>query len=629
MQHNNTVLDEAVALAGGEFDSPGVGVRSDQAVLPDGRSGTDQTDTSVQQVDESAVLIPAPVENAVLSALREKGMYKAPIGESRHKVSCPWAAEHPSPVGSAIYGEPGDDWPTGRFQCDSNYCRGRSIQDLLQYIGVEASAARMKSTIRVQAGEVYRVVDAADKLLAQSGEYYQRGGQIVTVVTTPDLSEVKVQEVSKPALISALSRITNWEKRDSKARGWVRIDPSERHVSALFGESEYQYLPKLNGLARHPYLYPDGSLMVAAGYDQRTGLIGLFDESEYAVPDAPVKEDTKSALRLLTGILEDFNLGTEHDLAAALSAILTGVIRPSLPHAPMFHVRAHMSWSGKSYLCELITAFATPKQSAPVTFSSRNEECEKQLLSELRRAPAVIEYDNLTGDLLAHPSLCTVLTSGLFTSRLLGGSNMVTVGTRTLFLSSGNNVGPVQDMARRCITINLDPQCEVPATRTYQNPDLVGEVLKDRGRYVTAVLTIVRAWVEAGRPHTPCKGLSSFGEWSDLCRQPLLWLGMADPINSVFEAMAEDPDRENLRRVLVEWAQRFRDTPTMIRKVMEEDRGTALWEALEDVSGEHGDINRRKLGNWIKRHTGRVVDGLKFVKATGMRSAVAWQVVSV
>jgi hypothetical protein len=76
----------------------------------------------------------------------------------------------------------------------------------------------------------------------------------------------------------------------------------------------------------------------------------------------------------------------------------------------------------------------------------------------------------------------------------------MTASTRTLFLSSGNNVGPVQDMIRRCITIHLDPGCEVPVARSFQRPDLVRDVLRDRGRYVSAALIIVRAWIVAGRP---------------------------------------------------------------------------------------------------------------------------------
>ena len=313
------------------------------------------------------------------------------------------------------------------------------------------------------------------------------------------------------------------------------------------------------------------------------------------------------------------------------AAMLTATVRPSLPHAPMIHVRAHMVGSGKSYLCELIMAFATPQRGTPTTFSSDDEACRKLLLAELMRSPAVIEFDNLTGDLLAHKSLCTVLTSEFVSWRILGVSKTATVSTRALFLSSGNNVGPVQDMTRRCITIHLDPGCEVPAARSFTRPDLVRNVLRQRGRYVSAALTIVRAWIVAGRPSTECQTLAGFGEWTDLCRQPLLWLGMADPTESVFMTMAEDPDRETLGRMLTAWQAVFGKTAAMVRDAVQRanafnEEHAELREVLHDIADERGEINRRKLGWWIKRHVGRIVDGRRFVRGSGNRSAETWQV---
>jgi hypothetical protein len=297
----------------------------------------------------------------------------------------------------------------------------------------------------------------------------------------------------------------------------------------------------------------------------------------------------------------------------------------------MFHVRAHMVGSGKSYLCELITAFATPQRGTPTTFPADDEECRKLLLAELLRAPAVVEFDNLTSDLLAHKSLCTVLTSEFMSGRILGVTKTATVSTRTLFLSSGNNVGPVKDMTRRCLSILLDPGCETPAARSFRRPDLVREVLRERGRYVSAALSIVRAWIVAGRPMTSCKPLAGYGDWSDLCRQPLLWLGCADPNDSVFEAIAEDPDRETLGRLLMAWQSVFGRMPAMVRDAVKQgsdyhDEYVELREVLHDIADERGEINRRKLGWWIKRHAGHIVDGRRFVRASGKRSAEAWQV---
>ena len=186
------------------------------------------------------------------------------------------------------------------------------------------------------------------------------------------------------------------------------------------------------------------------------------------MPDSRPEQQAEAALAALNDLLAEFSFASTSDLAAALAAMLTAAVRPSLAHAPMFHVRAPMVGSGKSYLCELITAFATPQRGTPTTFPSDDEECRKMLLAELLRAPAVIEFDNLTSDLLAHKSLCTALTSEFISGRILGVSKTATVGTRVLFLSSGNNVGPVQDMTRRCLTICLNPSCETPAARTFQ-----------------------------------------------------------------------------------------------------------------------------------------------------------------
>ncbi len=582
--------------------------------------------------DGDPVWIARPDENAVLVALRNRGLYKAPLGEGKHNITCPWVKEHTGEVDSGTaYFDPDDLWPIGGFKCLHGHCAERHVRDLLRSLEIELSAARMKPTIRIMAGEMNRVVDAAERELAQSRRHYQRGGLIVTVVTDPGTRETRVQEISLPALVRALAGAATWERFDGRSEDWVRADPPARHASVLFDATSYPHLPVLNGLARQPYLRLDGSLMTAAGYDAATGMFGVFDAREFSVPDKPTRAQAEDALALLKDLLVEFSFASESDLAAVLVAMLAATIRPSLTHAPMIHVRAHMVGSGKSYLCELITAFATPQRGTPTTFPADDEECRKLLLAELLRAPAVIEFDKLTSDLVAHKSLCTVLTSEFMSGRILGVSKTATVSTRALFLSSGNNVGPVQDMTRRCLSIRLDPGCETPATRSFTRPDLVRDVLRQRACYVSAALTIVRAWIVAGKPKTICKSLAGYGDWSDLCRQPLLWLGCADPTVSVFEAMLDDPDRETLGRLLTAWFSVFGKTPAMIRDAVKQalpfnDANAELLEVLHDIADERGEINRRKLGWWIRRHAGRIVDGRRFVRVSGNRSAEAWQV---
>jgi len=95
--------------------------------------------------------------------------------------------------------------------------------------------------------------------------------------------------------------------------------------------------------------------------------------------------------------------------------------------------------------------------------------------------------------------------------------------------------------------------------------------------------------------------------------------------------MSEDPDRETLGRLLVAWQSVFGKMPAMIREAVRQsqlscEEHVELREVLNDIASERGEINRRKLGWWIRRHAGRIVDGRRFIKASGNRSAEAWQV---
>ena len=470
--------------------------------------------------------------------------------------------------------------------------------------------------------------------MAETGRYYQRGGLIASVGTDPASGETSIKPVSQPALLRALSGAASWLRYDARADADVVSDPPARHVQVLFDSEAYQHLPALSGIARQPHLRTDGSIVREAGYDEPTGLFGVFDAGRFSIPDRPSRAHAQQALAELRGLLTEFAFADACDEAAALAGLLTAAIRPSLPTAPMFHIRAPQIASGKSYLSAIVAAFAGPGTPSAAAFPSNEEEAQKLLLATLLSAPGVIVFDNLTTDLIPFKSLCSALTEEFLTGRILGVSKTATVGTRALFLSSGNNVGPVRDMARRAITIELDPQTETPATRQFSG-DPLAKVRAERERFVSLALVIIRAWLAAGRPNTTCLPLASFGRWSDWVRQPLLWLGLPDPAARVFEQLAQDPDRETLGRLLLAWDESFGSAPTRIREAVStaetgfSEDASALRDALLEVAEERGEINRRRLGRWIARHQGRIVDGRRFERAAGTTSAERWACKSV
>ncbi len=489
----------------------------------------------------------------------------------------------------------------------------------------------MKPTVRIMAGALHRIVDRAEQLLSDSGRYYQAGGLIATVQTDPASNETAITPTTQPALVRALARVADWERYDARSEAWVVADPPARHAGVLFDSAEYPHLPVLRGIARQPHLRDDGVPVREAGYDFHTGRFGVFRADHYNIPYRPTREEALAALALLEGLLDEVAFDTDTDKAAAVAAMLTAACRPSLPTAPGFHVAAHTIGSGKSFLSRLISSLATPQNVPGVAFPGDGDEMRKTLIALLIKSPAVINFDDLNGDIVPSEALKTAMTEEYIGGRILGVSKDVSCSTRTLFLFSGNNVGPVRDMARRVVTIHLDPRCENPVTREFKRPHLEGEVRRDRARYVSAALTIIRAWIVAGSPHTPAKPVASYGKWSDWCRQPLLWLGRPDPVGRLFEQLAHDPDAELLHRMLTGWHTAHGTTQMLIRDVVRiaEGADTDFAEALRDVADERGQINRRRLGWWLRRHLGRIVGGLKFERGNLARNAETWRVVSV
>ncbi len=597
-------------------------------------SSSERNRTSVINEVEP-VHIESSATNIVLTNLMSKGLYKKDLGDAKHDITCPWVEEHTNNVdGGTAYFEPSETRPIGGFKCLHGHCAGRRIRELLDRLSVDVDSARIRSTIRVVPGRINEVIEAAEKELAKSTRYFQRGGAIVTVSTDLVTKTAHLREVNQYELVSILAAIANWERMDMRSNSYRAIDPPPRHVLMLLEAQVFRHLPLLTGLARQPYLRPDGSLVTKPGYDELTTTFSSFDESDSSTPLEPTREQALDALELLKELLTEFSFESKADLAAAISTILTATIRPSLQQAPMTHVTAPVAGSGKSYLCKVLSAFAAPGLPGASAFPSSEEECGKLLLSELLGAPAVIEFDNLTDNLVPYKSLCSALTSETISGRILGQSKVSSVGTRVLFLSSGNNVGPVKDMVRRCLTISLLPDCENPALRSFSNADLLGRLQQTRGQYVSAALTIIRAWIVAGRPKSGIRELAGFREWSDHCRQPLAWLGMDDPATSVFKAASDDPDRERLNRLLSLWRNIFGDRPTMVRDLVAYTNGghelsTDLNEVLSEIAEGRGELNRGRLGAWLRRSERRIVNGSRLLRATSTRSAAAWRVMSV
>lgn len=345
---------------------------------------------------------PSLPENPVITALRENGLYKRAIEPGKHEITCPWVEEHTDQLDSgSAYFEPSPTYPTGGFKCHHSHGDRYSNRDLLEELGIDPRAARNKPEIRYEPGSIDQVVTACEYGLSLSGSTYQSGGTIVELRRDDTGKDVRADVATHAELTMAIAASCSFLGYSRRDKEWRPCDPPERVIRTLAGASRYKHLRRLNGIARQPFYRPnDGSLVVASGYDEQSGIYGAF-EGERVVLGAPTLEGAEAALRSLDALLREFRFETEADKAAALSAIITATVRPSLKHAPAFLTTAPESGTGKSYLNRIITGFAGG-QPARASFPLTADEATKSLLSLLISAPPCIEYDDMVGNFKPH-----------------------------------------------------------------------------------------------------------------------------------------------------------------------------------------------------------------------------------
>jgi putative DNA primase/helicase len=204
--------------------------------------------------------------------------------------------------------------------------------------------------------------------------------------------------------------------------------------------------------------------------------------------------------------------------------------------------------------------------------------------------------------------------------RILGQSEAPEIECRAMICATGNNIVVVGDMTRRTVLCRRDAGVERPEFREFAF-DPIKTVLEDRGAYVAAAITIIRAYQAAGSPAV-CPPIGSYGTWSSTVRSALVWLGEEDPVASMETLREEDPQLGSIRELFSQWREHFiEDAPYTSRDIAASAEardydGKIIRPDLHDLllsmaSNKAGKICKKRLGRRLSGVKGRVVDGRK------------------
>jgi len=508
-----------------------------------------------------------------------------------------------------------------------------------------------RQSARIQLGRGMRVdsTDAVLHVLRDRSELFDFGTNAIAFV-----ADGKATPVSRDWLVDHAGRVAEFysvktECDDDGNVTSTREIPEDAPTyiaNAIIAKHGSRNFRKLTAVTTAPTLRSDGSVFDEPGHDPATGLMYVTTEAyPLAVPSAPTVEQALDALAQLWHPIRLFPFADEVAVGVTLAAMLSACLRPALPTCPAIGFDAPAAGTGKTLLAKCIGALATGGDVAVLPPTNEEDECRKRLFAALRGGSKVLLWDNVR-EPLGNSVIDSFLTSSLFADRVLGVSENMELPNRSLFLVTGNNLVLTGDTHRRILLARLDAQIEAPFRREFEFDPLT-EVCNNRQALVVAALTIVRAYIAAGRPKVGKGRIASFEQWDDLVRQPLCWLRermtesgrdltdlpkFVDPADSIERAASENPETSKLAALLNAWIAAFGNTPTSpaqaITKATEHvGAQSVMFDALDEIAGQNGKLNVRILGRWLERHAGQLCTGLRLVLANKTNGLKRWTVV--
>jgi hypothetical protein len=266
-----------------------------------------------------------------------------------------------------------------------------------------------------------------------------------------------------------------------------------------------------------------------------------------------------------------------------------------------------------------------------MTAGQDEDEWRKRTTSMLSSGSSHLLIDNIKGK-LASSSLDAVLTTTVWTDRILGKSQMITLPNRAIWIATGNNVAVDIEMARRSVWIRLDSNAERPWTRNGFKHASLGEwALENRGDLVTAALVLIRHWFNVGCP----PGRSTIGGFESWARiiggivDAADIVGFMDNAEELYEQF--DPTAAQWAAFIAEWWKQFQHAPVGVKDLFcladsepaDNVTGLGLLDAM--LTDDKPRARRVRLGNLLHDRLDTVLDGFKIQSAGTLHRASLYQ----
>lgn len=378
-----------------------------------------------------------------------------------------------------------------------------------------AAEAEEREVVSAEPGDMFAAAVRTAEVMVEYADrhrIYRHGGELVR------LRDSSLRPIGRDVLALAVAQHLRF--RGVRGERWV----PDQVVAHLVDDQSWA--PEVRALRRAPVVAGNGDVIVAPGYDPATGLLLAFDDEAWLgveVPEKPTVEDAQRAADALRGLLVDVPFAQDEGAsrANALAMLLTPAARELIADTvPFFVVTGNQAGTCKTGLARLTGYLLDGKEPTLSSPKGDEEETRKALFAAARDGTGPLVLDNVpNGATIRSASVARATTARVLSDRILGRSATAQLPNNLTLIATGNNIGVEGDLHRRTVPILLNwPGPGRPQDRTdfVLGHDITHHVRRHRARYLSAVLTLLRAWVVADRPAPPpsMRTMPAFVGWS-------------------------------------------------------------------------------------------------------------------
>ncbi len=436
-----------------------------------------------------------------------------------------------------------------------------------------------------------------------------------------------------------LARSGHWVKYDKDGNEEDALPPM--HVVQDMLADPHLPLPPLDRIVGCPIFTADGTLLDRPGYHPEARIYyaprpGLVIPP---VAEAPTPEEVaRGRALLLDDLLVDFPFDGDAERAHAVALGLFPFVRELIEGCTPLHlVEKPTVGTGAGLLVRVLAFIALGHPPAVMAAAKDEDEWRKRITSILVTGGETefVLIDNLPPrGRLDSAALSAAITAPLWADRILGLTKMVQVPVRCAWAATGNNPSLSSELARRAVRVRLDARMDRPWLRPpteFKHTPLDAWVAQHRGELIGAALTLVRAWLAAGRPEGG-RVLGEFEDWSRVIGGILDVAGIPGFLGNLDEFYtASDVEGIETRAFLTLWRGQYGESEVGVAELFplaaREDVGLDLGSGNElSRRTALGILLRDRLrGRRFTLEGGRVVE----VVPAGKRGAAAlWKLLS-